>query len=105
MEALRKSQLFKQVYNHRRSVANRLLVLYIYQNDVGFNRFGISVSRKVGCAVVRNRVKRLIKENFRLMKILEGHDLVVVVRPAAAKADFYQIEKSLLNLLDRHKLI
>jgi len=105
MEALRKSQLFKQVYNHRRSVANRLLVLYIYQNDVGFNRFGISVSRKVGCAVVRNRVKRLIKENFRLMKILEGHDLVVVVRPVAAKADFYQIEKSLLNLLDRHKLI
>jgi len=104
MESLKKSQLFKQVYNHRRSAANRLLVLYIYKNDVGFNRFGVSVSKKVGCAVVRNRVKRLIKENLRLISVSAGYDMVVVVRPAAAEADFYQIGKSLSNLLDRHAI-
>jgi len=105
MESLKKSQLFKQVYNHRRSVANRLLVLYIYENDIGFNRLGVSVSKKVGGAVVRNRVKRLIKENLRTKEILAGHDMVVVVRPAAAEADFYEIGKSLSNLLDRHKIV
>jgi len=105
MESLKKSQLFKQVYNHRRSVANRLLVLYIYQNDIGFNRLGVSVSKKVGCAVVRNRIKRLVKENFRSISTSIGYDMVVVARPAAAEADFYQIGKSLSNLLNRHKII
>jgi len=105
MESLKKSQLFKQVYNHRRSVANRLLVLYICQNDIGFNRLGVSVSKKVGGAVVRNRIKRLIKENLRLISVSTGYDLVVVVRPTAAEANFHQIGKSLLNLLDRHKVV
>ena len=105
MESLKKSQLFKRVYNHRRSVANRLLVLYIYKNGIDFNRLGVSVSKKVGGAVVRNRIKRLIKENLRLISVSPGYDMVVVVRPAAAEADFHQIGKSLSNLLDRHKII
>ena len=106
MQSLKKSQAFKDVYNHRRSVANRLLVLYIKENELGQNRLGVSVSKKVGSAVVRNRVKRLIKENFRQMPVADsvGYDLVVVARAPAAEADFYEIGESLANLLARQKI-
>jgi len=107
---LKKSHEFKQVYNHRRSVANRLLVLYIRENGLLVNRLGISISRKVGKAVLRNRIKRLIKEQIRLNegKISPGYDLIIVVRAAAGtlpkNVAFKQIGESLLNLVDRHKI-
>ena len=91
-------------------MANRLLVLYIKENGLPINRLGISVSRKVGKAVIRNRIKRLIKEQIRLHEgeICQGYDLVIVVRAAAAALPkdtaFKQIGESLLNLVDRHKI-
>ena len=106
MESLKKSRDFKRTYNQRRSAANRLLVMYVRENGCINSRLGISVSRKVGKAVVRNRIKRLIKEQIRLHEneITTGYDLVVVVRIAAAEADFSQIGQSLLNLLDKQKM-
>ena len=79
--------------------------MYVLKNELGLNRLGVSASKKVGCAVVRNRVRRLIKENMRLKQLPLGYDMVVVVRAAAADADFYQIKDSLNNLLDRHKIV
>ena len=110
MEPIRKSRDFKQVYNRRRSMANRLLVLYIRENGLPESRLGISISRKVGCAVLRNRLKRIIKEHVRLRQaeIAFGYDLVIVVRKAAVlpkdKA-FKQIGQALFNLLDRQGLM
>ena len=91
-------------------MANRLLVLYIRENGLPVNRLGISISRKVGKAVLRNRIKRLVKEQMRLHdgEILQGYDLVIVVRTAAAalpkSTAFRQIGGSLLSLVDRHKI-
>ena len=107
MESLKKDHAFKQVYNHRRSVANRLLVLYIRKNNLPINRLGISISRKVGKAVVRNRIKRLIKEQIRLQEkeLPNGYDMVIVVRMSTAallkETAFKQIGESLKNLLKR----
>ncbi|MCL2399628.1 MAG: ribonuclease P protein component [Defluviitaleaceae bacterium] len=110
MESIKKTCRFKKVYNHRRSVANRLLVLYIKKNGMENNFLGISISRKVGKAVVRNRIKRLIKEQIRLQEeaLVRGYDLVIVVRAAAGDLqkdeDYKQIGRALLNLLDRQSL-
>ena len=106
MESLKKGQAFKEVYNHRQSAANGLLVLYVRKNGLWVNRYGISVSRKVGNAVMRNRTRRLIKEQIRLheKELAIGYDLVVIARVAAGKSDFSQIGQSLLSLLARQNL-
>jgi ribonuclease P protein component len=83
---LSRSAEFERVYRQGRSSANRHLVLYTFPNpSVEHPRLGLSVSRKVGGAVERNRVKRLLREAFDHARegLRPGHDLVVVARPEA----------------------
>lgn len=88
---------FLRVYKTGDTVTGRFLVLYYKKNNTGHNRLGITVSKKVGCAVVRNRVRRLIKENFRLSedKIAVGYDIIFVSRVRAAGADFHCIGREM----------
>lgn len=79
---------FERVYRQGRSVANRHLVLYTFPNaSTQQPRLGLSVSRKVGGAVERNQVKRLLREAFSHAEneLLVGHDVVVVARPPAGE--------------------
>ncbi|MBQ4347356.1 MAG: ribonuclease P protein component [Firmicutes bacterium] len=106
METLKKNYEFRRVYGRGRSVADRLLVLYVLKTDSEKNLYGVSVSKKVGKSVVRSRVTRLIKENIRLMEqdIKPGHDIVIIARIGASGADFYDIKRSLGALFKRQKL-
>jgi len=99
---LRRSLEFRRCYVRRCSVANDLLIVYACENDRPHARLGLSVSRKVGGAVVRNRWKRILRESFRLTReqLPMGVDLIVIPRPGSA-ADFARASESLLELARR----
>ena len=107
METIKKSKDFKCVYRKKILKADKLLVLYILPNELEYSRIGISVSKKVGKANVRNRIKRRLKEIFRLNEqvIVKGYDLVVVVRVSAADANFDEIKTSFMDLIKRQGLL
>ena len=106
-ESLKKNQDFQSVYRKGRSYANKLLVMYVLENNMERNRLGISVSKKVGNSVVRHHVTRLVRESYRLQEKIfnSGLDIVVIARANAASASYAEIESALLHLGKLHKII
>ena len=104
---LKNSRDFSQVYNHKESMANKYLVMYILPNDQMYSRIGISVSKKVGNSVIRHRIKRLIKESYRLNieKLRKGYDIVVISRVTAKGKNFHEIESAFLHLCRKLDII
>ena len=98
---LTKTEQYALVYRGGGSLVGDLLVMRMLPNGLEFTRYGISVSKRVGKAVTRNRVKRLLKENLRQIRIKAGWDVVFLARVAASTAGYVQIEKSLNSLLSR----
>lgn len=108
MESIKSNRDFLKVYRSGKSYANRYLVMYLAPALEGSEgRIGISVSKKVGNSVVRHRVKRLIKESYRLQlnRFRSGYDIVVVARKEAKGRDYSEIESALLHLARLHGVL
>lgn len=106
--SIKKNCEFQAIYNNGKSFANRQLVMYVLPiEERTYNRIGISVSKKVGNSVIRHRVKRLVRESFRLSadKLASGVDIVVIARRDASGRSYREIEKAFLHLCRLHNLI
>ncbi len=100
-ESLKKTEDFDRVYRLGRSYGSKLLVMYVLDQGQGhIGRLGISVSKKVGNSVVRHRIRRLIRESFRLhlSEWCDSADIVVIARREAKGKSFWDIEKALVSL-------
>ena len=91
---------FRFLYKRGKSAVSPVLAIYAKKTKNTSNRIGITVSTKVGKAVVRNRVRRRIREAYRINegRFIDGCDVVIVARVRAASASFNDIEKNLLRL-------
>ncbi len=100
--SLKLNHIFQRLYRTQ-GQGNRYLVLYARRNRTATNRVGITVSKKLGHAVVRNRIRRRIREVYRLNedKFQPGWDIVVVVRNRAIDADFDKLTAAYLYLADK----
>ena len=97
--SLKLNHIFQRLYRTA-GQADGLLVLYARRNRTGMNRVGITVSKKLGHAVVRNRTRRRLREVYRLneQRFLPGYDIVVVARTRAVEAPFDALTASYLAL-------
>ena len=102
---LTKPEQFALVYDKGSSWISSLVVMKVIPNGLSISRYGFSVSRRVGRAVVRNRVKRLLREILRLTPLQSGWDIVFIARTAAARGDYANLEKSVNDLLSRAQLL
>ena len=100
-QSLTKRKDFATVYREGRAFSSRLLVVRPKANDLGRNRYGFVASRAVGKAVVRNKVRRRLKEAVRSLCLDKGWDIVIIARRAAAAADYHELRASLTALLRR----
>ncbi|MBI3978247.1 MAG: ribonuclease P protein component [Chloroflexi bacterium] len=102
---LRRSADFAAVYQHGRSWSQPLLAVRARSNDLPDSHVGFSVGRRVGSAVVRNRVRRRLREIARQVRLRSGFDVVVIARPAAAEARFDELADAVRSLMRRARLL
>ena len=103
---LKNNREFRYVLNNGKSYVTKNLVLYVKKNEKDYNRLGIIISKKVGKSVVRNRIRRLLKEVYRDndVHIKSGFDLVFIVRHRAYDLDYKTTCKEFNKLIKKAKL-
>ena len=109
MESLKKNKEFKRVYNNGKSHATRNLVIYYLKSeDLENNRYGLSVSKRIGNAVVRNKLKRRLREiirDFEKEKDFKGYDIIFIARKPVVKLDYQFLKKDVKKLYKKMNII
>jgi ribonuclease P protein component len=104
-QRLTKRRDFAAVYRKGRALAHPLVVLRLLPNQLPYSRYGFAVSKTVGKAVVRNQVRRRLREGIRTLLVQPGWDIVVIARPKAAAADFHTLRRVTAALLSRAEVL
>lgn len=105
---IKKNSDFQRVFKQGKSTANRQFVIYILKKRGQKNfRIGLSVSKQIGNAVTRNRIKRLVRETFQQLKrdLPVEYDFVIIARKPTATMDFYEVKQSIIHILKLAKLL
>jgi ribonuclease P protein component len=100
-ERLRRSQDFVTVMRSGRRSRHRLLHIAVRGNGLPQSRFGFSVGKRVGKAVVRNRVKRRLRAIMRELRVRAGYDIVTIAQESAVQASFGELRTALTDCLGR----
>ncbi len=105
--SLRSMMEFKKVYSLGNNYWNRNLILYVRKNEINFTRIGYSITKKIGNAVVRNKIRRRMKEIIRLNynDLLEGYDLVLIPKRNVVDITYEELENAILHILQISKLL
>ena len=105
--SLKQNHVFRRLYSKGKSGVDSRLAVYCRKNGGTENRLGLTVGVKLGKAVVRNRVRRRIREAYRVHedRFLPGYDIVVVARVKAGHSRYRELERSLLALSDKLGLL
>lgn len=106
-QALSENHRFRALYRRGKSKAGRFIVVYTMKNrSGGVNRLGITVSKKLGNAVTRNRIRRRIKEAYRINEtnFKNGYDIVIVARHGGENAQFSALEGEIKKLFNELSL-
>jgi len=98
-ERITKPRQYAEVYERGRSYPSEFIVLRTLPNNLDYSRYGLSISKKVGNAVTRNKLKRRLREINRVESFKPGWDIVFILRPAAAEVSFSSLKKSVETLL------
>jgi len=103
---LNRNNDFRRAYKRGESLVGRCVVIYVVKTRLPYNRMGVTVSKKLGGAVVRNRVRRLITESFRLSeeRLKTGYDFVFVGRTRCVNAKMQKVKESMDALFLKHGL-
>jgi len=104
-QRLTKRRDFAAVYRKGRAFAHPLVVLRLLPNQLPYSRYGFTVSKTVGNAVVRNQVRRRLREGIRTLLVQPGWDIVVIARQKAAAADFHTLRRATSGLLSRAEVL
>lgn len=104
---LRGRKQFVDAFQRGRLWGNQLLVLRLLPNGLDHNRYGFVTSKRLGKAIVRNRVRRRLREGVRTLPVpmSGGWDIVISARPAAALADYRELKRSVASLLARASVL
>ena len=104
-QRLRRTKDFSLVLTRGRRWSSKLLVAVVNSNGRDDTRFGFSVSKRVGISVVRNRIKRRLREVVRQMKTRAGSDVVIIARKGAGEAGFRQFSACAHSILQRADIL
>ncbi|MCL2842437.1 MAG: ribonuclease P protein component [Oscillospiraceae bacterium] len=101
--SIKQNYEFRRVYNNGKSVATGLIAVYCRKNRRGMSRLGITVGTKVGKAVVRNKVRRRLREIYRHCEssIRRGQDIVIVARVKSRYAAYSELERDFCRMMDK----
>lgn len=105
--SLKENRLFRRLYAKGKTTASPYMAIYCRRNGGGENRLGFTVSTKLGNAVIRNRVRRRLREVYRLNedKLRHGYDIVVVARYRSVGARYQDLDRSFLYLAKKLGLL
>ena len=103
---IKENHIFRRLYQKGQSAVSPWLAVYVRRTGRPGNRIGLTVSTKLGHAVVRNRVRRRLREIYRSheARLADGLDMVIVARVRAASASYWELDRSFVRLCEKLKL-